>query len=107
VNRDQAIREAAEKRIKARAGFWRLTGIFVIVWGILIGTWWLTTGWNSYFWPAWAIFGMCIGLAFTAWGAYGPRERIPSDAEIDAEVRAMTGSQERDPGEAPPGSKAA
>ena len=82
---NEALHRAAEKRLKDQAGFWRLLGIFVIVWLVLIAVWAFTEG--GYFWPFWAIFGMGIALAFVAWGAFGPREKMPSEQRIQEEMR--------------------
>jgi hypothetical protein len=86
---NEALRRAAEKRLKDQQGFWRLLGIFVIVWLILTAVWALSGG--GYFWPVWAIFGMGIALAFVAWGAFGPRPKVPSEAEIEEEMRKFGG----------------
>lgn len=88
---NEALRHAAEKRLKDQSGFWRVLGIFAIVWLILTAVWALAGG--GYFWPVWAIFGMSIALAFIAWGAFGPREKIPTDAEVEEEMRRFGGSQ--------------
>lgn len=82
-------RAAAIKRINAKRNFVRTLGIFVIIWVILTGVWALSGG--GYFWPGWAIFGMGIALLFMGWGAYGPAERAPSEAEINDEMRKMGG----------------
>ena len=89
MNGDEALRKAAEKRLKAQTDLWRTAGIFVIIWAILTGIWYLSGG--GYFWPAWAIFGMSIPLAFIAYAGYGPRERLPSAGEIDEEMRKFRG----------------
>lgn len=86
--RDPRLEKEARKRVKAQQSVKQLTGVFLIVWAILIAVWWLSGG--GYFWPAWAILGMGIGLAFTWWGAYGPREEV-SDAAVDKEIRRMQG----------------
>lgn len=57
----------------------------MIVWLILIGVWALSGA--GYFWPAWAIFGMCIALAFMFWDAYGPRKAVPSEDAIAQEMK--------------------
>jgi uncharacterized membrane protein len=90
MSENEAVRRAAEKRLKDQSGFWRLLGVFVIVWGILTAVWLLSGG--GYFWPIWAIFGMSIALAFSAWSAFGPRAKVPTAAEIDDEVRKFGGS---------------
>lgn len=83
----ESLHRAAEKRLKDQAGFWRLLGVFVIVWGILTAVWALSGG--GYFWPVWAIFGMSIALLFAGWGAFGPRSKQPSEERIQAEMRRM------------------
>ena len=80
----ETLHRAAEKRLKDQAGFWRLLGVFVIVWGILTAVWALSGG--GYFWPVWAILGMTIALAFVAWGAFGPRPKQPSEEAIQREM---------------------
>lgn len=82
----QEIREEAVARIKAKRNFWRTFGTFVIVWIILIGVWALSGG--GYFWPAWAIFGMVIGLAFSGYNAYTNHKSI-SQSQIDEEIRKL------------------
>lgn len=84
------LRKEAHARLKARRNFKQTFGGFVIVWLILTAIWALSG--QGYYWPIWAIFGMCIALAFMAWGAYGPPDTI-SDAEIDAEMRKMSGQE--------------
>ncbi len=82
---NEALRRAAEKRLRDQSGFWKLLGVFVIVWIILIAVWAFSGG--GYFWPMWAMFGMGIALLFTAWGAFGPRAKQPSEARIQEEMR--------------------
>jgi membrane protein YdbS with pleckstrin-like domain len=82
---NEALHRAAEKRLKDQSAFWRLLGVFVIVWVVLIAVWAVVGG--GYFWPFWAIFGMGIALAFVAWGAFGPREKRPSEERIQREMR--------------------
>ncbi len=85
---DEQLRKETRKRVKDKQGVKQLTGIFLIVWAILIGVWWLSGG--GYFWPAWAILGMGIGLAFAWWAAFGPPGAV-SDEQVEAEVRKMKG----------------
>jgi hypothetical protein len=85
MNDNEALRRAAEKRLMDQAGFWRLLGIFVIVWVVLTIIWALSGG--GYFWPGWAILAMGLALSFIGWGAFGPRERMPSEERIQQEMR--------------------
>lgn len=84
----EELRKQAIHRVKAKQSFWRLAGVFAIVWLILIAVWAMSG--RGYFWPMWAIFGMGIALAFSAWGAYGPHQGV-TEEEIDAEMRKMQG----------------
>lgn len=79
------IRTAATKRLKAQADVKRTAGVFVIVWLIMIGVWFLSGA--GYFWPGWAIFGMGIALAFGFYGAYGPRKTFPTEDQIQREMK--------------------
>lgn len=88
VDPQEELREKAVKRIRAKRNFWRLVILFVVIWVMLIGIWALTG--RGYFWPAWAILGMGIALAFTAWGTFGRADDV-SQAQVDAEMRKMQG----------------
>lgn len=89
MSNNDALRHAAEKRLRSQSAFKRTAGIFVIVWIILVGVW-LLSG-RGYFWPAWVILGMGIGLVFMGWNAFGPRDAGPTSQQIDDEVRKMGG----------------
>lgn len=80
----EAQRAAAE-RLKSQAGFKKMLGVFAILIAVLILIWALTG--QGYFWPAWAILGFAVATAFSAWSAYGPREKVPSQAAIDEEAK--------------------
>lgn len=84
----EEIRKEATRRVKAKKSFMQLLGTFVIVSLILTAVWALSG--RGYFWPAWAMFGMGIALAFTGWGAYGPSQGI-TEGQIDDEIRKMQG----------------
>ncbi|MCU0279374.1 MAG: 2TM domain-containing protein [Candidatus Nanopelagicales bacterium] len=86
---EDAYRKAAVKRINDKRSFWRVLGVFVIVSALLTAIWAMSGA--GYFWPMWAMFGMGIAAAFMAWGAYGPAQAPPSEAQIDAEMRKMRG----------------
>ena len=78
-------RKAAEERLQQQAGFKKMVAGFLglIVLAVVI---WALTG-QGYFWPAWMILGLAVATAATAWSAYGPRPKGPSQAEIDEEAR--------------------
>lgn len=88
MSSDDALRRTAEKNLRARAGFWRTLLLFGIIMAVLVLVWAFTGG--GYFWPAWAILGMGIALAFMGWGTFRPASG-PTSAQIDAEVRRMQG----------------
>lgn len=83
---DPNLRKEAKKRVKAKQQVKQLTGVFLIVWAIMIAIWAFTGG--GYFWPMWVILAMGIGLGFSYWNAYGPSETI-TDSQVDQELRRM------------------
>ena len=83
---DQAqARKAAEERLQQQAGFKKMIGGFLILIVVAVAIWAITG--QGYFWPIWLVFGLGIATAFSAWSAYGPRDKGPSQAEIDEEAR--------------------
>lgn len=86
---ENKARKAAEERLGAQSGFKKMLGGFVILWVVVIAIWALTGA--GAFWPIWVILGTGIALLFTAWSAYGPRDRGPSEAEIEAETKKFEG----------------
>jgi uncharacterized membrane protein len=84
------IRVAAKKRLKAKRDFRTYLGIWAAVTVLLVAIWFFS-GATSYFWPIWPFLGMGIGAFFAGLDAYGPGRRRITEAEIDAEVRRMTG----------------
>lgn len=82
---ETAARKAAEERLNSQAGFKKMVGGFLILIVILIVIWALTG--QGYFWPAWAMLGLGVATAFSAWSAYGPRAKGPSQADIEEEAK--------------------
>lgn len=82
---ESSARVAAEHRLKAQAAFKRNAATFVII-AIGVTVIWALTG-KGEFWPVWVYLGLGLGLAFSAYGAYGPREKQISQADIDAEAK--------------------
>lgn len=85
MTQQDAAHKAAEQRLKAQSGFWRTLGVFAIIWIVCTVIWALSGG--GAFWPIWVILGTGIALLFMAWGAFGPREKAPSQEQIDAEAK--------------------
>jgi hypothetical protein len=51
---------------------------------------WAVSG-AGYFWPVWVLGGWGLGVAFTAYKAYGPREAITDD-EVAHEMTRLRGT---------------
>ena len=62
---------------------------YVIVNAFLIVIWAVSGA--GYFWPVWVMGGWGLGLAFTAYKAYGPREAITDD-EVAHEMTRLRGT---------------
>ncbi len=70
--------EDVHRLAKERVGFKQHAAAYVIVNSLLIGLWFVTGqiaelgfSWAT-FWPVWPMLGWGVGLAFHAYGAYGP-----------------------------------
>lgn len=61
---------------EARVGFKRHALIYVLVNLLLAGIWFFTRGMDAdgggFYWPVWSHLGWGLGLAFHAFGVYGP-----------------------------------
>ena len=62
--------EALWKLAKRRAGFKCSLASYIVVNSFLIIAWLFSAGYNSYFWPAWSLFGWGISLLFQYFYAY-------------------------------------
>ena len=74
---EQQRREAAVKRLKAKRDFWTHVAVYVLVNGLLVVIWAVTSDRGS-FWPMWPILGWGIGLGLNAWEVY--RKPISEEA---------------------------
>ena len=78
-------RKAAEERLKQQAGFKKMVGGFLVLIVVMVIIW--AVAGQGYFWPIWVIFGLGIATIFSAWSAYGPRDKAPSQSKIEEEAR--------------------
>jgi len=88
---DAGVREEARRRLKAKNDFKIFFAVAIVVIVICLVVWFVTSGYNSYFWPIWPILGLGIGLIFTGLDAYGITRKYISESDVDAEVRKMQG----------------
>jgi hypothetical protein len=79
---DDALREAAVRRLRKKRDFGMHVLIYLLVNGFLVVIWAVTSG--DFFWPIFPIAGWGIGLAANAWDVYG--RRPISEAEIRREM---------------------
>lgn len=66
---DGQIRRLARKRVEFR----HHAAAYVLVNLFLVALWWATDREGAY-WPIWVHLGWGLGLAFSAWHAYGPTQ---------------------------------
>jgi hypothetical protein len=82
------IREIAKKSIKKKRDAWQFLIVTILVNCGLSLIWSISGG--GYFWPAWVMVGMGIGVALSFVDAYLPWFRAQiSDSQIDAEIRSL------------------
>lgn len=80
---EAALRQQAEKRLKARRDLGAHILSYVLVNGFLVVIWYMTSNGETFFWPIFPLLGWGIGLAFNVWEVYSPE---PSEARIQAEM---------------------
>ncbi|MCU1509180.1 MAG: hypothetical protein JWQ12_1445 [Glaciihabitans sp.] len=85
TNAHDTLRAQALERIKRKQEFWRFFWTWIGL-SVFLTAIWFFTGAPRYFWPAWPITGVAIGVFFGALNAYGPGKRIITDDDIDAEI---------------------
>ncbi|HEX9260584.1 MAG TPA: 2TM domain-containing protein [Acidimicrobiales bacterium] len=84
VERTEADRAQARKRIEKRRGLEGGFIAYVVVNALLVGIWAVSGG--GYFWPGWVLAGWGIGMIFGVWDYMrGPI----TEADVDVELRRM------------------
>ena len=77
------LRQRAERRLKDRRDLSAHALAYVLVNGMLIVIWWMTSNGDGFFWPIFSLLGWAIGLAFNVWSVVSPE---PSEQRIRAEM---------------------
>jgi polyferredoxin len=81
VSEDE-LRRRAVKRLQAKASFWTHLAVYLAVNAFLVMIWFFTG--TGFFWPIFPIAGWGIGVAGSAWDAFG-REPI-TEERIQREI---------------------
>ncbi|MBM3673935.1 MAG: 2TM domain-containing protein [Actinobacteria bacterium] len=68
---DDAKRDAAIRRLKAKRGFAASLVSYVVVNLMLVGIWAVTGA--GYFWPIWVMLGWGFGIVWHAWAVFGQK----------------------------------
>ena len=85
TDNESQIREIAKKSIKKKRDAWQFLFVTVVVNSGLSVIWGMSGG--GYFWPAWVIFGMGLGVVLSFVDAYVPSFKSQiSESQIDAEI---------------------
>jgi hypothetical protein len=85
-------RELAIASLRRKKAFQAQVVSYVVINVFLWGLWLFTKGdGNQGFWPAWVTLGWGIGLAFSAWHAYG--EKPITEADIQREMQQHQGDR--------------
>ncbi|MEI6620676.1 MAG: 2TM domain-containing protein [Actinomycetes bacterium] len=81
------VRKAAIAALQDKSNFWRSLGGWVILSLFFVAIWFFAG--RGYFWPAWAIIGIGIGVFFMGLRAFGPNQGPPSESKIQEQMRKM------------------
>jgi hypothetical protein len=93
---DAELREYAKKRLKKKAEFTRYLWTWVAL-SLFSSLIWFLTAPTSYFWPGWVIFGMGVGALFQGIEAYSMKGGPVTEAQVDDEIRKITGTRATTP----------
>lgn len=86
---DDALREAARKRIKKKRDFQQYLWVWLFVGALTSGIWFFVTP-DAFYWPGVVIAGMGIGAFFAALDAFSPAfNKVITEADVDAELERM------------------
>lgn len=81
------LRQRAVASLRAKQGFWYSLTSWIVL-SLFFTVIWLLSG-QGYFWPAWPIAGIAIGVAFAGFNAYGPSRGGLSESKIQDEMRRL------------------
>ena len=81
------LRQRAVASLRAKQGLWYTLATWVVL-SIFFVVIWALTG-MGYFWPAWPIAGIAIGVAFSGFNAYGPSRGALNESKIQDEMRRL------------------
>lgn len=74
---DRELWELARKR----SGFKWSFASYIVVNAMLIGTWYFTSGYDSYFWPVWPMLGWGVGIVMHYLAAYHSNNIFSTEQE--------------------------
>ena len=87
---DTDARNLAIGSLRRKRAFQAQVVSYVVINVFLWGLWLFTKGdGDQGFWPAWVTLGWGIGLAFSAWHAYG--EKPITESDIQREIQRSQG----------------
>ena len=88
---DDALRDRAVHRLKAKRNFWTTLFTWIGLSIFFVVIWLFTGGPTTFFWPIWPIAGIALGVIGTAVSAFGSGSDGPSEAQIQSEMRKLDG----------------
>ena len=83
VDRDDAARTQAIKRLKKRRDFYGHLFVYAVVNAVIVAIW-AVTNVHAFFWPIFPMLGWGIGVVFNGWDVFRPETF--SEARIQREI---------------------
>ncbi len=84
------LRNRAISSLRAKTAFWSILVTWLILSALFIIVWLFNGGVETSFSPVWPIAGIGVGVAFSAYNAFGPGRGGPTEDQIRNEMNRLS-----------------